>query len=78
MGASTDHALGRSTNFYVDEEAAFKDGFGTAAQVEFAAGERVEFVSSSMEFSIERIDRMDQKQTRSITQDRVTGKQSIA
>ena len=78
MGAATDHALGRSTNFYVDEEAAFKDGFGTAAQVEFAAGERVEFVSSSMEFSIERIDRMDQKQTRSITQDRVTGKQSIA
>ena len=78
MGAATDHALGRSTNFYVDEETDFKDGFGTAAQVEFAAGERVEFVSSSMEFSIERIDRMDQKQTRSITQDRVTGKQSIA
>ena len=78
MGAATDHALGRSTNFYVDEEINFKDGFGTEAQVEFAAGERVEFVSSSMEFSIERIDRMDQKQTRSITQDRVTGKQSIA
>jgi len=78
MGAATDHALGRSTNFYVDEEAAFKDGFGTAAQVEFAAGERVDFVSSSMDFSIERIDRMDQKQTRSISQDRVTGKQSIA
>ena len=47
MGAATDHALGRSTHFYADEEAAFKDGFATAAQVEFAAGERVDFVSSS-------------------------------
>ena len=78
MGATTDHLLGRSANLYVKDEAAYKDGFGTAAQVEFAAAERVEHLSSTMTFDIERMDRPDQKQTRSKSQDRVTGKQTIA
>lgn len=78
MGATTDHALGRSTNLYAKDEANYKDSFGLAGQVEFAAGERIDFLSSSMEFTIERKDRMDQKQTRSISQDRITGKHTIS
>ena len=77
MGANTDHLLGRSANLYVKDEAAYKDGFGTAAQVEFAAAERVDYLSSTMTFGIERMDRPDQKQSRSKTQERITGKRSI-
>jgi len=78
MGANTDHLLGRSANLYTKKEAAYKDGFGTAAQIEFAAGERVDYLSSTMTFEIERMDRPDQKQSRSKSQDRITGKQSIS
>ena len=77
MGATTDHALGRSLNLYAKKEANFKDSFGLAGQLEFAAGERIDFTASTMDFSIERIDRMDHRQTRSISQDRITGKHTI-
>ena len=78
MGANTDHLLGRSANFYVKDEAAYKDGFGTAAQVEFAAAERVDYLSTSIDFNIDRMDRPDQKQSRSKSQERVTGKRTIS
>lgn len=78
MGASTDHLLGRSANFYAKEEANYKDGFGTTDQVEFAADERIEHLSSTMTFDIARNDRPDQKQSRSKSKDRVSGKQTIS
>lgn len=65
MGQNQKHALGRNLNFFTSEESTY----GTFVQA--AAADAVKTLSTSMEFSQERVDRADARSTRS-TQERIT------
>ena len=77
MGASTDHALGRNLRFFCKKEAAAGGAYGTASQEALAGADAAKVLSSSMEFTVTRNDRMDARGTRSI-QERITGKQEVS
>ena len=53
MGQNQKHALGRNLNFFTSEESTY----GTFVQA--AADDAVKTLSTSMEFSQERVDRAD-------------------
>lgn len=65
MGQNQKHALGRNLNFFTSEESTY----GTFVQA--AADDAVKTLSTSMEFSQERVDRADARSTRS-TLERIT------
>ena len=77
MGATTDHALGRNLRFFCKKEAAAGGAYGTASQEALAGADAAKVLSSSMEFTVTRNDRMDARGTRSI-QERITGKQEVS
>tara|TARA_R110001583_G_scaffold10423_5_gene48244 strand:+ start:6603 stop:7778 length:1176 start_codon:yes stop_codon:yes gene_type:complete len=77
MGAATDHALGRNLRFFCKKEAAAGGAYGTASQEALAGADAAKVLSSSMEFTVTRNDRMDARGTRSI-QERITGKQEVS
>lgn len=79
MGASTDHALGRNLRFFVvKEDAAYPGGrYGTDDQKALAGGNAAKVLSTSMEFTVARNDRMDSRTSRSVME-RITGKQEIS
>lgn len=65
MGQNQKHALGRNLQFFTSEESTY----GTFVQA--AAADAVKTLTTSMEFSQERVDRADARSTRS-TQERIT------
>jgi hypothetical protein len=77
MGASTDHALGRNLNFYCKVETTAGAQYGTTSQEQVAADDAAKVLTTSMEFSVARTDRMDSRTTRSVLE-RITGKQEIS
>ena len=82
MGASTDHALGRNLRFFCKKETDsgtdYPGGrYGTANQIALAGGDAAKVLSSSMEFTVTRNDRMDSRTSRSVME-RITGKQEIS
>ena len=77
MGASTDHALGRNLRFFCKKESAPGGAYGTDGQEALAGGDAAKVLSSSMEFTVARNDRMDSRTSRSVME-RITGKQEIS
>ena len=77
MGASTDHALGRNLRFFCKKESAAGGAYGTSSQEALAGGDAAKVLSSSMEFTVARNDRMDSRTSRSVME-RITGKQEIS
>ena len=77
MGASTDHALGRNLRFFCKKESAAGGAYGTSSQEALAGGDAAKVLSSSMEFTVARNDRMDSRTSRSVLE-RITGKQEIS
>jgi len=77
MGASTDHALGRNLRFFCKKESAAGGAYGTDSQEALTGAEAAKVLSTSMEFTVARNDRMDSRSTRSV-QERITGKQEVS
>jgi hypothetical protein len=82
MGASTDHALGRNLRFFCKKETDsgtdYPGGrYGTANQIALSGSNAAKVLSSSMEFTVARNDRMDSRTSRSVLE-RITGKQEIS
>ena len=77
MGASTDHALGRNLRFFCKKESAAGGAYGTDSQEVLAGADAAKVLSTSMEFTVARNDRMDSRSTRSV-QERITGKQEVS
>ena len=77
MGASTDHALGRNLRFFCKKESAAGGAYGTDSQEALTGAEAAKVLSTSMEFTVARSDRMDSRSTRSV-QERITGKQEVS
>ena len=76
MGATLDHALGRSLKFFVKKESAAGGAYGTDSQEALVGTDAAKILSSSIDFQIAREDRADSRTTRSLL-DRITGKQEI-
>ena len=77
MGATTDHALGRNLRFFCKKEAAPGGAYGTDSQEALAGGDAAKVLSTSMEFTVARNDRMDSRTSRSVME-RITGKQEVS
>jgi len=77
MGASTDHALGRNLRFFCKKESAAGGAYGTASQEALAGADAAKVLSTSMEFTVTRNDRMDARTSRSVME-RITGKQEVS
>lgn len=77
MGASTDHALGRNLRFFCKKESAAGGAYGTGSQEALAGADAAKVLSTSMEFTVTRNDRMDARTSRSVMA-RITGKQEIS
>tara|TARA_R100001443_G_scaffold101616_1_gene109521 strand:+ start:1173 stop:2345 length:1173 start_codon:yes stop_codon:yes gene_type:complete len=77
MGASTDHALGRNLRFFCKKESAAGGAYGTDSQEALAGADAAKVLSTSMEFTVTRNDRMDSRTSRSVME-RITGKQEIS
>ena len=77
MGASTDHALGRSLRFFSKKESAVGGAYGTDSQELLAGSDAAKVLASGMEFTVTRNDRADSRTTRSVLE-RITGKQEIS
>tara|TARA_R110000824_G_scaffold55027_5_gene151632 strand:+ start:11147 stop:12331 length:1185 start_codon:yes stop_codon:yes gene_type:complete len=71
------YGLGREQNFYLVKEGSLKNNYGLDSQVEFAAATNsAKVLSSTMDFSVAREDRMDSRASRSVLE-RITGKQEV-
>ena len=82
MGASTDHALGRNLKFFckkeIDSGTLIPGGrYGLSNQLAVAGGDAAKVLSSSIEFTVTRTDRMDSRASRSVLE-RITGKQEVS
>lgn len=77
MGASTDHALGRNLRFFCKKESAAGGAYGTDSQEALAGTDAAKVLSTSMEFTVTRNDRMDARTSRSVME-RITGKQEVS
>jgi hypothetical protein len=77
MGASTDHALGRNLRFFCKKESAAGGAYGTGSQEALAGTDAAKVLSTSMEFTVTRNDRMDARTSRSLME-RITGKQEVS
>ena len=77
MGASTDHALGRNLRFFCKKESAAGGAYGTDSQEALAGTDAAKVLSTSMEFTVARNDRMDARTSRSVME-RITGKQEVS
>jgi len=77
MGASTDHALGRNLRFFCKKESAAGGAYGTDSQEALAGADAAKVLSTSMEFTVTRNDRMDARTSRSVME-RITGKQEVS
>lgn len=77
MGASTDHALGRNLRFFCKKESAAGGAYGTGSQEALAGADAAKVLSTSMEFTVTRNDRMDARTSRSVME-RITGKQEVS
>ena len=77
MGASTDHALGRNLRYFCKKESAAGGAYGTDSQEALAGADAAKVLSTSMEFTVTRNDRMDARTSRSVME-RITGKQEVS
>ena len=77
MGANTDHALGRNLKFFSKVETTAGAGYGTGGQETLDAADAAKVLSTGMEFTVARADRMDARTSRSVLE-RITGKQEVS